>query len=207
LSEYVISRQGSYQNIYQIENYLRIGSPLIPQIEDAKNRFNELTEKNRLRLIDEPYHVDDLIKSIMDKHDKYNVGAVFIDWLQRIPVKGKYSTRQLALQDILRQIVDMSNKLSLPVILACQFGRAESETKKATVKLDNLREAGDIENDAKIVLGLWNTAMEKKGNDEKVEYERILLNVTILKNRKGRANIDKDLIFNAPILKIDDSPQ
>jgi replicative DNA helicase len=206
LSEYVIE-QRSYQNIYQLENYLRGENTSIKQIENGKNKFARLTEERRLWIIDEPYHIDELIKVIAGYHDKYNVGAVFIDWLQRITAKGKYQTRQLALQDILRQLVNVSNKLSLPIILGCQFGRAggDKETKKNTVRMDNLREAGDIEQDSKIVLGLWNEAMEKKRDEETVKDEKIDLSVTILKNREGISNKDVDLVFNAPVLKIEDT--
>lgn len=205
LSGYTFDKR-SYQNLHQLENYLRRENPSIPQIEEAKDKFQELTEKKWLWIIDEPYHVDDLVKVIASYYDKYNVGAVFIDWLQRITIKGKPQSRQLALQDILRQLVNVSNKLSLPIILGCQFGRTggDKETKQNTVRIYNLREAGDIEQDAKLVLGLWNPVMGKNRDEERVEDRKIPLSVTILKSREGISNKEINLVFDAPVLRIED---
>jgi replicative DNA helicase len=193
----------TYSNYYQLENYLRGDNTSRPEIEAGKDRLREITENGKLWIIDEPYYIAELTKIIANLGDKYDVGAVFIDYIQKIKVREKYATRQLALQDISKRILEVSNKLSLPIILGCQFGREESNTKKKTVRLDNLREAGDIEQDANIVLGLWNpaTKIDEKQKD-KIDIRNIKLSVTILKSRDGIQNRDVDLIFDAPVLKI-----
>ncbi len=76
------------------------------------------------------------------------------------------------------------------------------------MRLDNLREAGDIEQDANLVLGLDNPAMEKAQEDGEELREQIVdLNVTILKNRNGPVNNDVTLRFNRPILKVTESQE
>ncbi len=127
-------------------------------------------------------------------------GAVFIDYVQKIKNKGKFGTRQLELADTSTTILETAKSCSVPIVMGAQLGRAE---KKDKVTLDNLREAGDLENDANVVLGLFNPAMEKaQAEQTQITEQNIELHVTPLKNRNGIANKTVYLSFDRPILKI-----
>lgn len=118
-------------------------------------------------------------------------------------IKGRYQTRQIEIQKISERVLETAKKLSLPIILGAQLGR--DRDRKDKVRLDNLREAGDIEQDANLVIGLYNEAMEKaQDNDEPLETRTVDLELTILKNRNGVVNEATTLIFDRPILTIRD---
>lgn len=84
------------------------------------------------------------------------------------------------------------------------MGREKDKADK--VRLDNLRESGDIEQDANLVLGLNNQAMDKAQGGEPVEpMDRVDITLTVLKNRAGRVNVERPLTFNLPLLRIEES--
>jgi hypothetical protein len=59
------------------------------------------------------------------------------------------------------------------------------------------------EQDAHLVIGLYNEAMEKaQDNNEILKDREVELKATILKNRNGSVNDEVTLTFDHPILKI-----
>ena len=104
------------------------------------------------------------------------MGAIFIDYIQKIKYRGKSSTRQIELQKISETILETAKFNSVPIILGAQLGRGN--TKAEVLRLDNLREAGDIENDAKLVLGIWNGSKEMA--ESKGEVQRAAWSISSL---------------------------
>lgn len=211
ISKELIHKDKEAQNLNQLEYYLRakhMGNVKEEKvkIEHAKEKFKEFTNSGRLVLIDEPFHVDELSNTLAHLNERHDIGAVFIDYLQKIKIKGRYQTRQLEIQKVSEQILETAKSLSIPIILGAQLGR--STERKNKVRLDNLREAGDIENDAHLVLGLYNEAMEKAQGEEEVFRERVVnLEVTILKNRDGGGVNEKvSLDFDRPLFTIREKP-
>lgn len=194
-----------FKNIEKIEETLRReGLDLSNEgIRGGLYELQGLTQSNRLFIVDEPYFVDDLADNITNLSQGYKIGAVFIDYIQKVKIKGKYQTRQIELQKVSERLLETAKELSIPIILGAQLGRDKEHRDK--VRLDNLREAGDIEQDANIVLGLFNPAMEKAQEGEGIlTDETIDLKVTILKNRSGQVNEEVTLSFNRPLLTIEE---
>lgn len=191
-------------NLIHLENYLRGNNTDRLTIEAGKMKFRDLTESKRLWIIDEPFFIDELADTLVYFRERYDIGAVFIDYIQKIKIKGRYQTRQIEIQKISERILETAKGLSIPIILGAQLGRDPQHTDK--VRLDNLREAGDIEQDANLVLGLYNEAMEK-AQDRGGEFSKsdeVKLKITVLKNRNGLVNEEAILIFNRPLLTIKD---
>lgn len=191
------------QNLASLEGYLRGGHISRPLIEEGKTRLEEFLNTGRVWLIDKPLFVDELEAVITDMANRYAVGAVFIDYIQKVRIKGKHGTRQLEIQAISANLLDMAQSIRLPIILGAQFGRKDGKT--ATLKLDNLREAGDIEQDTNLVIGLWNDAMAKAEDmNQKVKDRKVNLELTILKQRNAAPNETVNLTFDPPVLTITD---
>lgn len=198
LSEHLINQK---QNLHQLENYVKFKRKDIYEIEKAKLKLNELTQQGRIWIIDEAFYAEQLVNQIAYLKERYNIGAVFIDYIQKIKINGKYSTRQLEVQKISETILEAAKSLSLPIILGAQLGRDKDSKNK--IRLDNLREAGDIENDANLVIALNNEAMEKaQSSNEKLTERKVSLKLHILKNRNGAVNEEVELMFDRPLLKI-----
>jgi KaiC/GvpD/RAD55 family RecA-like ATPase len=195
------------RNFQALEAYLKEkgkGRKFYPQIDAAKETLRGLMDSGRVWIIDAPLYVDELADALATFRERYAIGAVFIDYIQKIKAKGKYPTRQVEIQKISERILEAAKGLSIPVILGAQLGRDKERADK--VRLDNLRESGDIEQDANLVLGLHNPAMEKaQAGDPGELRNQVDLTLTVLKNRNGRVNVEQALTFNRPLLRIEES--
>ena len=195
------------RNFQALEAYLKekgTGRKAYPEIDKAKDTLRDLMDSRRLWIIDAPLYVDELADALATFRERYAIGAVFIDYIQKIKARGKYPTRQVEIQKISERILEAAKGLSIPVILGAQLGRDPLHADK--VRLDNLRESGDIEQDANLVLGLYNGAMEKAQAGGPADLSGLVdLTLTILKNRAGRVNVERPLTFNLPLLRIEES--
>lgn len=195
------------RNFQALEAYLKeqgTGGKAYPEIDKAKDTLRGLMDSRRLWIIDAPLYVDELADALATFRERYAIGAVFIDYIQKIKARGKYPTRQVEIQKISERILEAAKGLSIPVILGAQLGRDPLHADK--VRLDNLRESGDIEQDANLVLGLYNGAMEKAQAGGPADLSGLVdLTLTILKNRAGRVNVERPLTFNLPLLRIEES--
>jgi len=72
--------------------------------------------------------------------------------------------------------------------------------------LENLRESGDIEQDANLVLSLYTPEIEDMEKSEYVTKVSAVVDmeVSILKNRAGASGRKITLSFNRPVLRITD---
>lgn len=225
LSKTIVSNQYIYKNNQQIELYIKGENKGNEAIDTAMDKYDKYVKEGRLWLIDTPLSVDILAGTIENSTFNYNVGGVFIDYAQRIKYSGKYETERVKIARISEELRETAARLDLPLIVGAQLNRENSKDKP---QLDNLKEAGNLEEDANVVLGLynWKTAIEKeraneitnkdgdakkkilkncKGENVKIDdVKDIDFEVHILKNRNGAINETALLSFNAPILKIKD---
>lgn len=86
----------------------------------------------------------------------HNVGLIVVDYLQLMEISGKKSeTRDLDIGVMTRTAKAVAKDLNIPVIVLSQLNRGvESRTDKRPM-LSDLRESGNIENDADIVLMIY----------------------------------------------------
>ena len=137
------------------------------------------------------------------------VGAVLVDYLQRIPAPagGRYDRRDIEVSTVARYLKALAVDLSIPVVAGCQINResvplgyreklskAESyEAARETIKgarplLSHLREGG-AEQEADLVLGLLNYAADFQSDAEEETTRAVpevtRLEVGSLKHRGG----------------------
>ena len=100
--------------------------------------------------------------------------AIIIDYLQLIKAERKYSNRSSEVGDISKALKALAMELNVPVIALSQLNRVSEgrDTKEPT--MSELRESGDIEQDASNIFFLWNL-------DESGEYKGL----KVAKQRQG----------------------
>ena len=188
-------------NLANLEGYIRGKHNGRPLINNGLAELQSMTESHRLVVSDYPYLVDDLSKVIGNLKKRGKIGAVFIDYIQKVKFRGKASTRQIELQKISETILETAKFHSVPIILGAQFGRGN--TKAEVLRLDNLREAGDIENDANLVLGIWNESKETPDHKGDRFSKRVVdLDIVLLKSRNGPSNQTVSLEFDKPLFTL-----
>lgn len=106
-----------------------------------------------------------------------NMGAdcIIIDYLQLVRSDRRYTNRVSEVGDISKSIKALAMEIGCPIIVLSQLNRVSElrETKEPT--MSELRESGDIEQDASVIILLWNL---DDGNQAKKGLK-------VAKNRQG----------------------
>lgn len=178
------------------------------EVEEAITEYEELVSSGRLLISDRMYPGEDLASVINKLCQKGDMGAVFIDYIQKIPIEAQ-SQRYLDVKAVSQALLNTAVHNDVPVIMGSQLNREGAKAKKgeSSVKLEHMRESGDIEQDANLVLALENSRVRKVEMDEDIYASRsqeIPLYVHCLKNREGMSNWNDQLQFKGSTLKISD---
>lgn len=89
------------------------------------------------------------------RHMQYDL--IIIDYLQLIRGDGsRKNNRYAEVGDISKGIKQIAMELNIPVIVLSQLNRASELTKTKEPSMSEFRESGDIEQDASVVMLMWN---------------------------------------------------
>jgi len=191
-------------NLPAYVNYLKEKRGTNREIEQAIEVFDDLTGSGRLCLSDSRLCAEDLAATIGHLATR-PVGAVFVDYIQRVPVQRPLQggQRYLEIKRVSELLLEQAVTCDVPIILGAQLGRSQGDKEK--VRLDNLRESGDIEQDANLVLGLWNDTANKIEDGEQEPKAEVPVEITVLKNRNGVAGVKAHLRLCRPAFRLMDT--
>lgn len=115
------------------------------------------------------------------KQKQQDIDVVIIDYIQLMkPVHTKKSdNRNLELGEISRELKILAKELDIIIICLAQLNRESEKSNKAPTPTD-LRDCGQIEQDADIILLLYKTEDVKKSTDNE-----IMVNFNLAKNKDG----------------------
>lgn len=104
------------------------------------------------------------------RHQQFDV--IVIDYLQIIKADSKFNNRASEVGEISKSIKALARELNVPIILLSQLNRVSElrDTKEPT--MSELRESGDIEQDASNIILLWNLSEDRSLKGLKVEKQR-----------------------------------
>jgi len=160
-------------------------------ISEASNRLQQsaifVEESSRLT-------VTDILAKSRRLQAQGGLDLVVIDYLQLIEGAGNDENRVQEVAKITRSLKAIARELQVPVIALSQLSR-QIETRGTEPMLSDLRESGSIEQDADLVLFLW----QKDQQDRKDGIVRLKL----AKHRNGPVG-DIDLHFEAELTRFRD---
>jgi DNA primase len=123
-----------YKNTQKIEEYFKTGrldagyakglteAAAKNKLDQARAEYDDLITNGRLWIIDEPLLVTDLTSTIESLADnQHRVGAVFIDYIQKIKSKYNAPTRQVELQKISGELLDTAKRSGVALVLGAQL--------------------------------------------------------------------------------------
>lgn len=174
----------------------------------GENKFySELIDPGRLRVSYPALETNNLCLAIEQIKAKGNPAVFFIDYIQQLRIDGMSSQpKQIQLQEICEALRETAINTGLPIVLGAQFNRTADQ--EGNIESSKIREAGDIEQTANLVLGLWDrnftkqdgSHKDRKGN--KASYEPGTLYVEALKGRGVGAGAYGELPYNGNTWKI-----
>lgn len=154
-------------------------------LEDEEERFNKaLKELGGLNINVITGSLSDL--DIMAECRFSNYDLVIIDYLQLIRSTRRCESRRVEVGYISRKIKELAMELDVPVILLSQLSRKSEYTQDREPTMADLRETGDIEQDASTIILMWNLSEDPE--------LRSFKGIKVDKNRQGEL-IQECLIF------------
>lgn len=157
---------------------------------DSEDRARQATAARWLN--DAPIYMDEKSATIPAIHAgvrrikmQAKIGLVVVDYLQRLVSVGRFGSRAQEVGAMSREMKQMAGELSVPVLLLSQFSRPKEDRDP---ELHDLKESGDIENDADVALLI---CPERKCQTP--QYHPV--KIRIAKQREGPRNVDIPLIW------------
>ena len=160
-------------------------------LDDEKERFEKANERlrslgDKLLINDNIYKVSEMLVDM--KRNKVDVGI--IDYAQLIKPESNYKGNRYAeVGAISHSLKEAAKKLQIPLIVLAQLNRTSEKTKDKEPSMSDLRESGDFEQDASVIILLWNMdeedrtikgmKIDKNRNDKLGKYE-LTLNVSTM---------------------------
>jgi DNA primase catalytic core len=195
-------------NLYYLSRYLQAKRTDVPEIEAAKAKLESLLSSGRIVIQDHYYTVEDLDAIIRGEVRKpQEVGAVFFDYIQKMKAGRTFTSTVDRLGYISSTLLELAITTDLPLILGAQFNRdapglaGAAGPGKGRPSLENLKGSGDLEQDANLVLSVYNEAREKVGTAAPPDQE---LEISALKNRDGEVNAITKLMLYATLNRVED---
>jgi replicative DNA helicase len=119
-----------------------------------------------------------LTRTAVQKHGcKY----IILDYLQL--ADGEGNDERMRANFISKTLKMIAREFQIPVLALCQLSRKPEEREDHRPRMSDLKESGNLEQDADIILGLFRPGYYDRG-----EYYRHLLEIKPLKNRVGEGD-------------------
>ncbi len=122
----------------------------------------------------------------------YGIRLVVVDHIGKVS-GGRKETRTLEVGDVARGLKAIAKDLHIPVLVLCQLNRAVEGRNVKRPQLSDLRESGEIEQEADAVMFLWTA-------EETMVKAQLPVYLTLAKNRHGPVREVK-ATFDRPRLK------
>lgn len=126
-----------------------------------------------------------ILQAIRESHLKYGTEVVYVDYLQLIKTRGRQRYEEVGL--ISNELTALAKELGIAIVAASQLSRFE----KTEPDLKDLRESGSIEQDASLVVLLYEPK-EPLGTQQ----EHIEIRLKIAKQRNGVTGLTFPIAFD-----------
>jgi hypothetical protein len=114
---------------------------------------------------------------------------LIVDHIGRV-AGGRRDSRVLEVGDVARQLKAIAKDLECAVVALCQLNRRVEGADEKRPRLDDLRESGEVEQEADVVLFLWTDERDRA-------QARLPMAITVAKHRHGPL-IEIPVIFDKP---------
>ncbi|MCL2025817.1 MAG: replicative DNA helicase [Leptospirales bacterium] len=144
-------------------------------------RAKDELSKKKIFIDDTPYvNVMEIRAKARKLAQKMPISVIIVDYLQLIASVSPRLDRHLQVGEISRFLKQLARELNVPVLTLAQLSRAVEQRKDQRPTLADLRESGAIEQDADVVVFIYNEEKVKPDTEKKG-----LVELMIAKQRNG----------------------
>ena len=151
---------------------------------ELKNNFDPAFKQLPIHIDDKSHNLGDIRSRIMEWRHREHVEFIVIDHIQLI--RTNHKTRFEELAEISRTLKLLTMEIGIPIMVLSQLSRDVEKQKRMPV-LSDLRECGNLEQDADAVIF---TTVNMQAGHGKEQYQLVLA-----KNRGGPARKIIDLVI------------
>lgn len=175
------------------------------EISGEKIKRGILTNEEYRKIVEETKKISEKMLFIIDREcstiaqvasisrhlkEYCNIGLLVVDYLQLLGNGGSSDGRQYEVAEISRGLKLLAMELKIPIICISQLSRKVEERPDKRPLLSDLRDSGQIEQDADAVLFIYrHEYYDKSTKPNQAE-------LTLKKNRHGNSDFKTDLYFN-----------
>lgn len=102
-----------------------------------------------------------------------DLDVIIIDYLQLITPEGSYKGNRFAeVGEISRKLKNLAMEMNIPIIALSQLNRISEAKETKEPSMSELRESGNVEQDASVIILMWNLNEERTEKGVKVDKSR-----------------------------------
>lgn len=163
-----------------------------PEEIDKINAFKTHPALGLLTIYEGTHKPSDIIRKTSILNKKVPLSCVWVDYLQKMSDERKGMKKLESVSDASNQLKNLSMSLKIPTIALAQLSRSvEQRGGEKRPVLSDLRESGEIEQDASIVCFLHRPEYYGMTHDENGESLEGMGEVITAKNRGSKIGINK----------------
>ena len=169
----------------------RKGLLTLSELSEVKEAFSRLSE--RQIIIDDsssltPLQLKARARRIIQKRKRLDL--IVVDYLQMMRGSGKFNNRENEVAQISKDLKATAKDLKVPILAICSLNRASEARADKKPGMSDLRESGQIESDANIIMFIHRPEMYARDEQEK---QNLIgqAEIIIAKNREGETGFEK----------------
>ena len=126
------------------------------QLSKIRESANVLSQRN-LIIIDNPKFktIESMVPLAESIGQNNKISLIVIDHIQRMRCRKKTQNRHLEVSYVSEEISSLANNLNIPILVLCQLRREPEGKKNYRPQLADMKESGDLEQNADGVWGLY----------------------------------------------------
>jgi len=185
----------------QISHLIMATESGIPATEIKKNKVSKLQlecmfdtfrkQQKGVFLIDDTPNpaLSHILAEATKAKMQHDIDFVIVDYLQLVKASG-HASRHLEVGKISRELKALARNLNIPVIALAQLSRAVENRPNKRPQLSDLKESGDIEQDADVVSFLYRPEYYGNTQDDEGRSLEGITELITKKNRHGETGTD-----------------
>ena len=144
---------------------IRTGDIRPDQWPDLIDSANDLSESGLIIADRTEYKAIERMVSVCQSiSTDYPISLIVVDHIQRMRSKTRFNNRHLEISHVSEELSSLANDLDIPILILCQLSREleKRPTAKQQPRLSDMKESGDLEQNADGVWGLYRENKESE---------------------------------------------